>query len=280
MNFIKTGQAAVDEQKKADAERKTRYAPFRFYLKEGEVTRLTFLDGILLPNGLLNQTSVYEHMIARGPGQKGFDNYSCTKEQEQCPICEEGDFSNLNNFFTVLDHRPYENKDGKTVPYQKRLYACRGDTIKRLQAKATMYGGLVGVTFEVRRIGKTSPGVGSDYDYVSKDSIADIASYFGVKIEEFAPKDYEKEITYLTADELRKIGFGTTPGTSIGSADSKAFSGLSKPSDNSTPSTPTTGGSMFGGQKAADTGAAAPASGVSGSIFGGGQKPFNPANEM
>lgn len=221
MKFLKTGAAAHEEMVKSDIERQASYAPFRFWLKEGENTKITFLDGALLDDGLLNLTSFYEHMLPKGPGRKGMDNWCCTKEEEPCPICEETNFSSLVSVFTILDHTKWTDKNGKEHVNVKRLYACRGDTVKRLQLKAAQYEGLIGVTFQVARIGKTSPSVGSDYDFVSKTPIPEIAAFLNLKTEDLAPMDYSKEIKYLTAAELRKVGFGTAGGgQSVGSADS------------------------------------------------------------
>lgn len=230
MKFL-TGASAHEEMVKADIERQAQYAPFRFWIKEGQVTKITFLDGALLENGLLSLTSFYEHMIPKGPGRKGFDNYYCIKEKESCPICEEGEFSQLVSAFTVLDHTTFTDKNDKVHKDTKRLYVCRGDTVKRLQQKAQMYGGLVGVTFQVARIGKTSASVGSDYDYIAKTPLEEIAKVLNIKLEDLSPMDYSKEIKELSAQELRKIGFGTVgAGTSVGSADTaQSIGGNSNP---------------------------------------------------
>jgi hypothetical protein len=134
---------------------------------------------------------------------------------------------------------------------------CKRDTFKRLQLKAAKLGGLVGVTFDVTRIGDKSPAVGSDYDFVGKNTMAEISQGTGVKIEDLVPFNYADVIKYFPANELRKMGFGTgtqsASSSSVGSADTKAMAGAGEQKN-------------VAGQTA------------SASIFG--SKPFDPAKEL
>jgi hypothetical protein len=259
MNFLKTGKDIHKAIETDDLRRQAAFQPFRFYLKEDTETKATFIDGTVDGGLLYSAVAFVEHMTPRA-GSKGFDNFCCTAETEECPICASGDRPSLVHAFTVIDHTEWKDKDGKLREHQRRLYVCKGDTFKRLQMKvrqpmpgsaSTEPMGIAGVTFNIARIGKKSPGVGSDYDFVAKNTLLEIAVGCGMKIEEVQPLDYSKAITYLTADELRKIGFGHGASSShpVGSADSKALGGAPKESTTSSP-------------------------------FKSGHKPFSPANEL
>lgn len=234
MNIFKKGTAAVKEAiEKDDIERATRYQPFRFWLDKGEEKRITFLDGMVEGGLLAPGVAFQEHMLKR-VGGKGFDNICCTQEQEDCPVCQDGDRPSLVFAFTIVDHTEWKDKDNKIHAHQRRLFVCKGDSFKLLQAKAvkptpmtqeTEPMGLQFVTFNVMRIGEKSAGVGTVFDPVAKTSLAKLAQTTGLKIEDLQPLDYEKVITYLNAAELRKIGHGSGSAPAIGTADSKALGG-------------------------------------------------------
>jgi hypothetical protein len=266
MKFLKTGAAAVHAaMEKDDIERATRFQPFRFWLDKGAETRITFVDGDVEGGLLVPGVAFQEHMIKK-PGSKGFDNICCTQEQEECPLCLDGDRPSLVFAMTIIDHTNWKDKNGKVHEHQRRLFVCKGDTFKMLQMKATKPQpmssstepmGLKFVTFNVMRIGEKSAGVGTVFDAVAKTSAEVIAKNCNLKLEDIEPLDYNKEITYLTASELRKIGHGAHHTPAVGSADTKAMT------------------NAMSGQgsegKAADTGSA---------FKVGGKSAFNPANEM
>lgn len=238
MHIFKTSASAVHEaMKKDDIERATRFQPFRFWIEKGAQTRITFLDGKIEGGLLVPGVAFLEHMPKR-VGGKGFDNICCTQEIEDCPVCMDGDRPSLVFAFTILDHTEWKDKDGKLHEHQKRLFVCKGDTFKMLQMKAikptpgsAVEGpmGLQYVTFDVGRIGEKSAGVGTMFDFAAKTSAETIAKACALKLEDVGPLDYEKVITYLAADELRKIGHGTSkPANGVGSADSKAMGGETK----------------------------------------------------
>lgn len=247
MNFLKTGAAAQHAaMEKDDIERATRFQPFRFWIEKGKETRFTFLDGHVDSGVLVAGVAFQEHMLKK-TASKGFDNICCVQEQEDCPICLDGDRPSLVFAMTILDHTEWKDKDGKIHEHQKRLFVCKGDTFKMLQMKAmkptpgttsTDPMGLQFVTFNVGRIGEKSPGVGNIFDFVAKTNLEIIAKNTGLKIEELQPLDYTKAITYLTADELHKIGHGSGSTPAVGSADSKALGGVGKAQESPLKKTP------------------------------------------
>lgn len=236
MNFLKKGAAAVKAAlEKDDAERALRFQPFRFWLEKGGETSITFLDGEL-EGGLLSPGVAFQEHMLKKPGG-GYENICCTQEQEDCPVCFDGDRPSLVFAFTILDHTQWKDKNGVLHEHQRRLFVCKGDSFKLLQAKAIKPKpmssdpeplGLKGVTFNVLRIGEKSPGVGTSFDPAAKVSLEQLAKATGLKPEELAPLKYEEVIKYLTADELRSIGHGKGSMKAVGSADSKALGGEKK----------------------------------------------------
>lgn len=224
MSFLKTGAAVHAELEKADTDALSQYEPYRFWIKEGSEARITFIDGSLV-NGLLSAVSFYEHMVKR-VGRTGYDTYPCTQETEACPICESGGVPSLVFAMTILDHREWKDKAGKVHQHERKLYVCKRDTFKKLQLRAAKREGLVGCTFDVARVGEKSASVGSEYEFVAKLPLLEVAAQCGLKPEAMLPFDYATDIRYLSAAELRKIGFGAS---SIGAADTKAIATESKP---------------------------------------------------
>lgn len=237
MNFLKTGAAAVHAaMEKDDIERASRFKPFRFWIERGEETRFTFLDGGIESGVLVPGVAFLEHMLKK-TGSKGFDNICCVQEEEDCPICLDGDRPSLVFAMTILDHTEWKDKDGKLHEHQRRLFVCKGDTFKMLQMKAmkptpgtseTAPMGLQYVTFNVGRVGEKSPGVGNVFDFVARTNLDTLVKLTKMTAEDLQPLDYTKAITVLKADDLRKIGHGQGSKSALGSADSKALGGEAK----------------------------------------------------
>jgi hypothetical protein len=193
---------------------------WRFWVKEGEEARITFVDGGLTKDGFLDVISFKEHRLYRNGSWNNF--YVCTMEPEgTCPICEEGDAPSRVAALTVIDHRKIVGKkkkeDGSPVIYQNvpKLFIAKQDTIKLLTSMAQKRGGLQGCTFDVMRVGNRAPSVGSQFDFIDKQPATVLRGQYttmveGKKVTLFKPLNYEEEIKYYSAVELRKLGFGTS----------------------------------------------------------------------
>jgi hypothetical protein len=218
VSWMKKGAESAAAIKQADVEseikKEQNQRMWRFYLKEGKEARITFVDGDLTPEGLLDIVTFKEHQIfMNGSWQNWFP---CTNAEEPCPICESGDEPSLVGALTVIDHSESTSKDGtKKYKDQKRLFVAKRETLKLLQTLGAKRGGLAGCTFDAMRIGERAANVGSTFDFIEKQSLADLNAKYPTKdakgnpIELFTPADYEKEIQYRTAKELRALGFGS-----------------------------------------------------------------------
>lgn len=202
-SFLKKGKAAKEAFDKEETKAQiNKDRPFRFFLKNGGESSITFLDGNL-EDGALNIPYFYEHFVKiSGRAQ----NFVCTQDEEPCPICEGGDSPSFVGVLTVIDHSSYTGKDGKEYKDQVRLFVPKRGTIKQLQKFAEKRGGLRGCRFDVSRTGDKEPAVGNVFDFTEKLTEQQLVKTYGEKA---TPLDYSKALGYLPAKDLRKLGFGS-----------------------------------------------------------------------
>lgn len=247
ISWLKTGQESQKIAQRDEAEREAyqegRGKLRRFFLKEKETAKITFVDGNLTqtPEGaFLLPPRFYEHMRQVGPRQ--YENYVCPEKTDpesghKCPLCEGGDRPSLVALFTVIDHRAVPSKDNKRVyKDQKRLLVAKPLTMEILTKMAIKRGGLAGCTFEVSRMGENSAAVGSLFEFEEKNEIEKLQAAFVQEVEEdgkkvvktyFTPADYEQEIIFRTPEDMLKLGLGkapaaagmASPGGSMGATD-------------------------------------------------------------
>lgn len=209
---LKRGDAArkalaAEEYKTEKAKAEAGNRLFRFFIKDGEETSITFLDGEL-DNGMLDGAYFFEHNVLMNGKWGNF--FVCLQEEEPCPVCETTKSkSSYVCLLTVIDHSSYKAKDGKTYKDQVKLFAAKRETVQILQKIAVKRGGLTGCRFDVSRSGDKSASVGSMFDFVDKSSMATIRSKYGKDVSQI---DYEEYIgsIYHTAKELKKLGFGSS----------------------------------------------------------------------
>lgn len=226
LKFLQKGKAAHTALAKEDAAaeaRKKAAGIRRYWIPDSAEGKITFLDGDLGDEGLIDVVTFWEHQLKINGNWRNW--FPCTQVTEPCPICEGGDNASLVAVFTVLDHGKWTDKQGVTHENERRLFVCKRETLKRLQKIAAKRGGLKGCTFDVSRVGEKSAGVGDTFDFTEKRTPAQIAKAYNLKLEDVAPFDYEEAFTYHTADQLRELGFGT--GTAPIGSDDKV--GESKP---------------------------------------------------
>ena len=223
VTFLKKGIESAKAVEQADTEQALRKqqnnTTWRFYLNKGEERSITFVDGDLTPEGLLDIVTFREHTVFMNGNWN--NHFVCTQDVEPCPLCEGKDIPSLVGLLTVLDHTPSKSKDGvKTFVDQKRLFVAKKDTIKLLQGYAVKRKGLAGATFDVARVGEKSAAVGTSFDFTSKSPLPELRAKFTQEeiqedgktkkvVTKFTPVNYEEEIIYRTAKELNALGFGT-----------------------------------------------------------------------
>lgn len=216
--LLVSGAAAKQMMEKAEAEREAAKAAggrtWRFWIKENEDAQITFLDGELDPDtGILKIMYANEHRVKIN-GK--WEDVVCLADQEPCPICEAGERRSFVGYLTIIDHREFKDKDGKTHTHKRRLFVAKSDTLKQLTKiaeKAQSGKGLVGMTFDVSRTGDKKPAVGDVFMMIAHHEMADIVESFG---EDAQIIDYADEAPYLTAEQMQDLGIGKKVAT-IGS---------------------------------------------------------------
>jgi hypothetical protein len=212
-----TADAVAKEDHRIEEEQAQRGKLFRFWLEKGEEGAITFVDGFLTEKGVLDTFMFREHSLFMN-GRWG-NNFVCVSEQEPCPICEGGDTPSLVGCFTIIDHRDYVSKKGNKYSNTRKLFVAKRNSLKLLQKEATKHGGLAGCQFDVSRIGDQAPRVGDVFSFSEKGDLKQLAQHYTQEFidpatkkkvvrSNFVPADYGGEIHYLTASELRKLGFG------------------------------------------------------------------------
>ena len=218
MSFMKRGadakKAAAEEEYKAEERRAAANRMRPFKLGYNEDCQITFLDGKLDADGVLDIPRYYEHTIQVGGDWKTF---VCTAEidtSQPCPICAmntEQSRRSLVGVMTVIDHTPHTilngpNK-GKVIQNTRKLFVAKRLTIKLLTKYAVKRGGLAGCTFDVSRPDEKNAAVGESFDFVQKfGSLSEIAAKWSLKLEDVQPANYEEEFTFRTPEQLIALG--------------------------------------------------------------------------
>lgn len=229
VKFLKKGQEGAELTKQAEADIERRRAEsgntvFRYWMPDGAEQRITFLDGELSEAGLLDVPRYWEHNLQINGSWKNW--FPCTKDEEPCPLCDVKAPA-LVYALTIIDHRAWEDKQGRTHQHERKLYICKGDTYKRLSKIAAKRDGLTGCTFDVSRIGDKAENVGNDFDFVEKLSLKELRKKYGMEKSGATennkvclPYDYDEVIKYYTAEQLRDMGLGSGDAP-VGSDDAK-----------------------------------------------------------
>lgn len=240
--FLKTGAESAKLAQKAAVEAEQRKAEqgklFRFWMKEKEEARITFVDGDLSSDGFLTPPRYYEHNLYLNGSWNNF--FVCPEKtspdaNDKCPICESDDRPSLVALFTIIDHRQIQSTKDKNKVWKdtKKLLVAKPQTFELLNKHAMKRGGLAGCTFDASRVGDKSASVGSMFDFVEKNDIDKLKEAYQVektdpktnvksKVSNFTPADYEKEITYRTGDQLRELLKGGVPAEAAQAANGAA----------------------------------------------------------
>lgn len=235
LKWLQKGADSEELAKKAAAEaeiqKSSKGKMFRFWIKEGEEAKITFLDGDISDQGFLLPPRFFEHMV-KVNGK--WTNFVCPEKTnphsgEKCPLCATNEKAALVAVFTIIDHRVTSSTDGtKTYKDQRRLYLVKQQAYEMLNKLAVKRGGLTGTSWDVSRVGDKSPASGNMFDFIEKNDMTELQKVYretievdGKKVEQTyaTPANYDEEIVYHTGEELGKLlGMGTTSqATSAGS---------------------------------------------------------------
>lgn len=242
VKWLQTGEdsAKLEKQAKEAAElaKEQQGKMWRFFLKEGEDAKITFVDGDLSKEGFLLPHRYYEHMVMLN---NKWQNFVCPKltlpnAKDCCPFCEGQDRASLVALFTVIDHRSFTGKDGKVYKDSPKLLVAKPMTVEILNKIAQKRGGLAGASFDVSRTGKKDAAVGNLFDFTEKLDLATLKAKYTRKVKDasgketletyFVPAKYEEEIVFRTGAELKAMpGMDSAGGPAPASSHSEAADG-------------------------------------------------------
>lgn len=208
------GKAGIERSKQVDAEQKARRdqkGPMRFWLENETSAKITFLDSpeFFLP----------EHNLKLGG--KYFNFYTCLGEKDTCPACEDGSNPSFVVVGSIINHRPWTDRDGNEHKLQKMLFVAKGKARERIVNQIKKRdGGLKWCVYEATRgSSQTECSTGEEFEYLGRLSKEKVKKLIpdGEDKDFLEPFDYEKIFAPKDAGELRKILGMEAP---MGSSDS------------------------------------------------------------
>jgi|GEM_PF-3664661 len=175
-------------------QRKERAVPI-FYLKVEEEATVVFVDD--------KGFGVNVHKVKVGDR---WISLTCVKDFAPCPLCATGNRSSYVIYYTVIDTRPFTDREGRTSKFRKSLFAATGSTLQmRIADEKEEQNGLIGAVCVFKRYSAKESSAGTLVKFKGK---IDIAQKFG---EEYAkPLDYLKILAPPTEEELESLGFSVS----------------------------------------------------------------------
>lgn len=215
MSWLKQGSQAKEafatDEARAEAAKLEASKMWRFRMDPQEEFLVTFLNGELDSDAILDVPAVIEHTVET-PGR--WKSYVCTADNEPCPICEANKYRPTTvGMLTILDHTRHKimggPKRGQIIEHQRKLYPAKRGTIKILTGRAKKHDGLAGCQFKIGRTDGQAPAVGNEFEFIRKFSTYDeIAETYGLTLDDVLPAVVTDELIYYTADELIAMGLG------------------------------------------------------------------------
>lgn len=219
-SLLKRGQAA-QQARQQEGERQfqqsqNRMKPFRFWIpykgNQDERTR----DFIILDSDIANCPIFYEHALP-DPNTGRRTNYEmCIKEMGHCPLCEKFGDSYYVQMISIIDLKPYTNRDGVQVNYSKKLLPVKYQLQEWFwnTCANTFNGNMRGAHIvSTRDANQRSHAIGSPNMVVENGRLVqyseqDLVSSFG---EDAVPFNYEELFPTPSAEELRAQYGGLPP---------------------------------------------------------------------
>lgn len=200
MTWFKTGleaKKALEQAEIASQLLKEKAVP-RFWLKPNEEAQIIFVDD----EGFWCE----RHIVKLG---NKFVEFTCKSGAEPCPLCLKEDRRPAGfTYFTIIDLRQYERKDGTVVKYTKALLPARRTLAKQLFDFKQKFGSLVGLRAILKRYTSQDPSCGIIVDFV-RDAKGQPKKYnLGSLGKEYTvPFDYIKVLAPPTEEELKAFGY-------------------------------------------------------------------------
>lgn len=150
MGIFKRGEEAFQELMRLEVASQQQVSVPRFFLKEDEEAYVLFVDdeGVLIPRHVLYKNGILTEITCLSVLGK------------PCPLCLAKERLSYFMAFTVIDFRPYVNREGISIPYSKKLMLARRETAKSIYRLKQQYGSLVGAKVLMKRFTNKNASTG------------------------------------------------------------------------------------------------------------------------
>lgn len=201
-----------EEQVKAEARKAAREAsfgaPFRFFCMPGESREVVIVDE--MPDFFR-----HEHAMLT-KGTKRWDTYvPCVAEHANCPACDVAERpSYFAMYLTIIDLTPYEDKNGDTVEFSKKLLVVKPTQQKKIMRLYDRHKTLRGMVLNMARDTKEDAQIGNDIEFVEFMDEEDLLTYETEYVDQknvahpvicHEPYNYEEFMPDMTDKQLRAI---------------------------------------------------------------------------
>lgn len=183
-------------------------SPFRFYCPPGESREVVVVDAE--PDFFR-----HEHNLQNQRSKKWDIFVACINDHANCPVCKSTDrASYFAMYLTIIDLTAYENRDGDTVEWSKKLLVVKQTQQKKILRLFERHGTLRGMILQMTRDGEKDAAIGNDIEFVEFMSEEDMETYVteytdqnGKKHEVIGsePFDYDEIFPEPTEQQLRAI---------------------------------------------------------------------------
>jgi hypothetical protein len=199
------GRKRAREEDAAAQARREQRGPRRFYLPNDASGKITFLD---TPNFFL-----HEHNIKLAGKFNNF--FTCLKEIDTCPNCEDGDNPSYVCVGTCISHREWKDKEGKLHKNEKMLFVSKGRARQRLMKQIERReGDLKFCVYEMARGSQTTEcNTGEDFEFIKRLTKKQLLGLAPAGSDEswLDPYDYAEILAPKTPEEIRKAIGGSPP---------------------------------------------------------------------
>lgn len=198
----------------AEARKNSVREPFRFFVGVNETRQAIIVDEapefFRMEHNLLN------------PRTKRWDRHlPCIDEHTNCPVCAVSDKPAMYcMYLTVIDLTPYENRDGDTIEWSKKLLVVKTGQQKKFARWLEKHGSLRGMVLSFSRDQKKESNIGGtiefDDDWADETELEGYYTEFENKDKEVIvidgsqPFDYEAIYPDMTEKQLAAMVGGKT----------------------------------------------------------------------
>jgi hypothetical protein len=144
--------------------------PFRMWVPPGESKEIIILDE--KPDFFM-----YEHNLKDPETGKWNVFKTCAGEDDNCALCEKYGDSYYALYLSVIDLTPYEDRNGNTVEWSRKLMVVKTGQMKKFIRRYDKEGTLRGAKFELTRDGNKDPVIGNDIEYIETIPERDIKKF-------------------------------------------------------------------------------------------------------